>query len=809
MALTTAQVTADYADILFDTANHTNDIAFYVAASTANPTTYTASYVANTIAASTETAIVDYVYSLYSSVLGVTLSNATASGLSYWVKAAEGLSAQSAANTVNGVLSQTAINFLDQSFINAAGTALASSPSALVSQLYLQALGVASPAASGVSYWVSQYNSWVSTLGQAQAEISLINSFANAAATNNAATIQSWLSSGALSDTGTGPTYGTVTPVVSGPTYVLTTGVDTITATAANATFVADNTAAQVASIADSITGIGTGNTLKYYVASAGTTTLPQLAAIQSIYLNAAAVTGATNLGLDVHSLSSVTSLQLDQYNQTSGAETATLTLTGATQAVTISNDNGSNINAIVLKYQSSDTAATVTLNGVGTSGTAASVDVNAGGVATLNLVANTAKSYITLSNTATGLATLNVTGDHAISIADGLTGLKTVSATGDAGGLTLDTHTITTAAAFAFTGGAGVNTLILTDASLVGLNAGSQLNGGTGSANVLEIYGNHNFTAASGDYAALNATTGFQVLNLQGGDSIDDSQLTASFANHIATQGAETISNLANNITIDVLGAGNSTFAPAVGSNTLTLNIGNASSGGIAVGTETITGLTTINLSSNGTSANSVTFVNSDNSLFNVTGSDGLTLTLATGTATGSKVDAHAFTGALTLTDSSKGDVILGGSGTTLITETGAGDTITLLSGHTSVDTVKSFATNYSTTAFDVVNNFVLGQDVLKNTAGALSAGAELSATSGVISSAAYSSAAAFIAAAEGLATGVAKDAVVWYDSAHGNTWVAEFGSAATNSAHIVELVGVHATGIAASAATGTIVIA
>ena len=93
MALTNTQiVTNDYADILFDTADNAANITLYSGLMTANPTLYTPAYVANSIANATvspEVNIVNYVYSLYSTVLGVSLNNSNIKGLAYWVTQVE------------------------------------------------------------------------------------------------------------------------------------------------------------------------------------------------------------------------------------------------------------------------------------------------------------------------------------------------------------------------------------------------------------------------------------------------------------------------------------------------------------------------------------------------------------------------------------------------------------------------------------------------------------------------------------------------------------------------------------------------
>ncbi|RKR36812.1 DUF4214 domain-containing protein [Paraburkholderia sp. BL17N1] len=627
----------------------------------------------------------------------------------------------------------------------------------------------------------------------------------NAAANNARAAVASVVDSTSQA-TATAALSTTVANIGTGAvaqTFTLTTGVDTLTGTSGNDVFVADNTAGAgkyVSGVADSING-GSGNdTLKIYSdgAAAGQV-LPTLNSVESVWINNA---GAS---VDVSKVVGVTSLTLD-------AAAASITATVANQSVTLSNDTTNGRTYTIAS--TTDTAESVTLSKVANA-TANTLDLNGSKVATLNLTATGAADAITLTNTGGALTTLNISGDQKLTLTEGLAGLKTINASTDTAGVSI-IDTATVASSFAFTGGSGNDSLSITTASLDALTSGSQLNGGAGTDTlVISDAG----TLATADYTALNAATGFEVLGLggSGAAAVDASKITATFANHYAVSdtGGVTISNLADGATVDITAAvGADSFGAAVGAQTLNLNIGTTTLAGFAnIGTQTVTGFSTVNLSSNGTSANGasltpVTFANSDNTKFVVTGGDDLFMKVAAATATGDKIDASAFTGAFTLTaDSGKGDVILTGSGTTTITETSTtkADTITLLAGHTKVNTLVLSA-QYAQT--DVVNNFVLNQDVIK--AGtALTAGTELGAVKGMVASASYANAAAFITAAEALSSGVAGHTVAWYDAANNNTYVAEFGATAANSAHIVELVGVHATAVGTAAATGTVLVA
>ncbi|MFL9961752.1 DUF4214 domain-containing protein [Paraburkholderia sediminicola] len=638
----------------------------------------------------------------------------------------------------------------------------------------------------------------------------------NAAANNARAAVASVVDSTSQA-TATAALSTTIANIGTGAvsqTVTLTTSVDTLTGAAGGGNvFVGDDTGTNpTVSAADSINGgSGSNNTFKHYLAAAATTVLnPTLTNVQTLYINGGAAVTA-----DLSKIAGVTNVQIDNLG---GNATYTLK---ATEGLTVLNDNGATVRNVTAIYGATDTATSITLSGMGKAGTAGTLDVQGAALATLNLTSTGAANNVTLTNSVgTALSTVNVSGGTALTLTEGLTGVKTINASTDTGGVSIvDTATVNTT--FAFTGGSGNDSLSITTASLDALAAGSQLNGGTGTDTlIISDAGVANAgTLSAAEYATLNATTNFEVLGLGGTNAItvDASKITAAFANHFAVSdtGVVTINKMVDGSTVDVTAAlASDTFGAAVGSQTLNMNIGSSTTAGLNMSgsTETVTGFSTINVSSNGTNAaaNQVVFANSDNAKFVVTGSNDLTMTVAAASATGDKIDASAFTGVFTLTDSGKGDVILTGSGTTTITELSAGtptagDTITLLSGHAKVDTL---VLNAAGTQTDVVNNFVLNQDVIQGNTTALKVGAELSAVKGMVASSAYANAAAFVAAAQGVAATAAHDTVAWYDAANNNTWVASFNDTTAGHVHVVELVGQHGTSVSLTAAAGAVVI-
>jgi hypothetical protein len=122
-------------------------------------------------------------------------------------------------------------------------------------------------------------------------------------------------------------------------------------------------------------------------------------------------------------------------------------------------------------------------------------------------------------------------------------------------------------------------------------------------------------------------------------------------------------------------------TTSGSVGVNDMTFVIGTSSTTGLTLGGTITFGQSVVALQSlgnGGAGANVITtFANAANSTITVTGGQGLTLTLAASTTLGSKVDASAATGVMTLTagtgaysaNSARGDVLVGGSAADTLT--------------------------------------------------------------------------------------------------------------------------------------------
>lgn len=703
-------------------------------------------------------------------------------------------------------LTVAALNALATTFANSAefnarfgATATTVATPSTVQALYTNVLGRA-PDAAGLAYWS---NSGLSVSA-------LLSNFSQSpefiAATNPAILgFQTAELAGTLATNGSLFQFGgSQNP---GSTYVFTTAVDILTGTSGADVFIADNTAGPgkyTFTAADTVNGNGGSDTLKIYsdstTAALGYTAV-NIKGISSLYIN--------NIGantVDATLITGLTAVTIDNPGNTPTVNTAG-------QAVTFSNDatGGYTLNIT----SKTDTTENLTFSSVAVS-TGHDVVDSKGALVTSETVTSTGPStnYVDLKNTGGAITSVTITGAAALTskFDSGLDAtIKTVNASAATGKVSIDLSAASLVnTAFSFTGGTANDTLTLYKGDLGIINSGTQLDGGAGT-NTLAI---NDTTLTAANYTFLNATKNFQVLQFNTtGATLDDSLVTAAFANHFAmndTGGTNIINNIVNNATVDLLKSTTSdTFSPAVGANTLTLNIGTSTNtSSITATKEIVTGESTVNVNALGSAAETVTaFVNSDNTSFVIKGTAALTVTaVAVATLTGDKIDASGLTGSFTLSaDSGKGDLILTGSGVTSLTETSTAnaDNFIYLSGHTNAVTL-NISAQY--TATDKITYFALGQDVIAG--GGLKAGGELGATAGVVLQSNYSNAPAFIAAAQALSTGTAKDVIFWYDATNNNTYVAEFGAAAVNSAHIIELVGTHATSIGTSVATGAIVI-
>jgi len=500
----------------------------------------------------------------------------------------------------------------------------------------------------------------------------------------------------------------------TGVTFTLTSGVDLFTGAAGNDTFIADNTGAtKTLTVADQITGGAGVDTLKIYLAAADTSTgQPSITDIEEIYINGGAMTaytaptGSTKLSIDgasanVAATYTLGTKELSLANKTStAATTTTIATAGATSHTTT-------LNAITR-----DAVANAT-----------TLEYSTGTLATLNLALTGTSSNIALTNTGAGITTLNVSSSSAagLTITAAPAAITTVNAAGmtSTGGLSYNAATPN--AAFKFTGGAGNDTISFANDGLAALTSGAQLVGGAGTGDKIGIL---DTALTATETARINQATGFEVLGLNAGITLDASTLTAIKSFAIDTTALTVVINsLATGSAVSTSLAQTSvTLGTAVGVNDVAITLGGATTGAFTVGTLVTTGITNVTITSNGTAAKTITtLTNSDNSNFVIKGAGGLTMSLSAGTAVGSKIDGSAATGVLTLTGSNvigSGDIIIGGSGADVLNGGRGADTLTGGAGADTFVFDGTAAANTSGTTFgqaDVITDFVIGVDKLQ----------------------------------------------------------------------------------------------
>jgi hypothetical protein len=578
--------------------------------------------------------------------------------------------------------------------------------------------------------------------------VSEINAYSGAAANLVASTWLSTVGSTAASLTAatTAAALTTVTAGVvsgssssAGTTFTLTSGVDTPSSTVGNDTYVADNTsaAAKQLSVADQINGGAGTDTLKVYLKSDDITTgSPALTSIETLYLNGGNI---RTLDLTGSTYTGVTSLVIDGaiLNDTAAggaAAAGAVTYTIAGQAVTLSNSVADNSTATVTAgtetttiASTTDTTQNITVSkyasvSTGTTPVTATQTLDLAGtkVATLNLTSTGGTNSFILTNSGAALTALNIAGDKAVTVTESLANLKTVNASTATGNVTVDTSGVSKLATFAFTGGAGNDKLTVAAGDLALLTAASQLDGGAGTDTLVikdTVMAN----------TALNTIKNFEVLGLGvTGATVDAALLTSikSFSIGV-TASTETINNLGTGSSVAITAATTAVnLGAAVGNTATDITLGATTTAGFTSTGLTTTGLTSVTLTSNGTSVNTIsTLSNSDNTTLTVKGANDLTITNAlAGTTTGSKVDASAATGKLSVIGSTKNDTLIGGSAADTLQGAVAGtanqaDTLTGGAGadkfvFTSVTGATFFALSAGTSAVTKITDFVAGLD-------------------------------------------------------------------------------------------------
>ena len=554
----------------------------------------------------------------------------------------------------------------------------------------------------------------------------------------------------------------------TGETFTLTTGVDNLTGTGSNDTFIGDFSIANSVSSADQVNG-GAGTDELQLFGSVGT--LPSISNVEKINFSGY----GENKQINVSSIAGVTDVIL-RNQTTQGTGDSTLTV-GAGQTVTLNTvqDSGNAGNELIIASASSVTSNTVILDKAGDAGATGNdleLEIAGTGVTTLNLQTANNASRISLQDEAnTGdfaVSTINVTGDKNLTI-DNLAASSASTVTIAAGSFTgaLDAN-LSATENFAVTTGSGNDRVnfgaALTTGDSVDLGAGTDTiavsvadlsNAGlvtelkkvknaeiveTTSANAATISGNalegtFDTFKVSGAMAAVATGTGaisVDASNLANNDVIQFSadragSAVAAAADNSGNTGADGVEltplldGSSNVATMQLLGGVDIAGAAGGESNAGTANGG---TGGVGVDASTIE---TLNILSTGSTANTIAGGAGGASLGGAAGAAGASvqvntngkivvtgdkdLNLGTISGTNATVDGNAFTGKLTVTGEAGNNTLIGGSAADVL-DGGAGqDTLT---GGGAADTFKFVSGQNggapSATVFQTITDFNTG---------------------------------------------------------------------------------------------------
>jgi hypothetical protein len=584
---------------------------------------------------------------------------------------------------------------------------------------------------SNANVAVSQLGSTAAT--SARSFITSITSQATAAAATTATAIASTVAGVATGNTG--------------GTFVLTTGLDTITGTAGNDTI---NAPAGTFQALDAISG-GTGTDTLSLVLTGAYTGGVSISGVERLVINtttsnftAAGITGLTDIS--------------------SSSSTADPNVTGIGNLVNLAVSNqdvGSTFVFADSAVSGTADSTTLTLSNFATA-TSSTININntttltgTNGLETLNIVASGAvgssAANATLATNATqSLTKINISGSGAVSSlvlgANVTTTATTIDASASTGGVSISgfgaaTHTVTGGSgsdsfnfagnytsADSVSGGAGTDTLAATAANLVAIT--------TKLTNVTSIEtirvtdaAATNDVLALGNFGATNArlaaqTNAMSVTGLASGASV---RFDGAQAGTTLTVTDATLPGTTDTLSLDLRGAGVTYTTTIAGVETLNVNASN-STGTSTLGL-TATALTTLNITN--TSANTVVTGTLGASVATVTaaavvGTGAVTITLNGTANNGANVtgsgNADTITGS-NLTDvingGAGGDTITGGDGADRLTG-GAGNDIFTYAAASNTGTVTGFAAStavptasFSTTNLDVVSDFANGDTV------------------------------------------------------------------------------------------------
>jgi len=509
-------------------------------------------------------------------------------------------------------------------------------------------------------------------------------------------------------DTSTDTTT-TVTPV----SLAATTSADSLVGTAGDDSFrgvVDDNTATNnTLSASDSITGgAGTDTLTVVFDVSAAAVALPaaEISGVENLVVrNISTKTATINLG----NMTGEESINIDR--STSQVD---VTAIGAGTGVTITGDGTATNGAVNLTYGATVTSNSLTIDGDTTGGavaitsakaTSLTVDSTGGTNVLTSLAVGAITEDVTINATTnldfgTGISNIVAATGNTITVSGAATlvdldtldaDVDTVDASGmTAGGVRFDTPSTT----LSFTGGDGADTVNI---GTVALGSTASIDGGAGT-DTLIITDDTNYTSA------IARVSNFEVISLSGSGAVYNMGLiSGETAVKLDSTGAITISNIANDLPITVVnsvtGALTATGSNTSGSSdamTITIDDEDTTAAAITIGAITAAGIETLNLVTSDAMAAGTAHVvsaltgSTAVTTIDVSGTSDLTLTdisVAANSTNGNvHVDATGFAKRLIVNEIDAGDDITGGSGNDTVssahTDFGSGTAIHLGAG-------------------------------------------------------------------------------------------------------------------------------
>ncbi len=600
----------------------------------------------------------------------------------------------------------------------------------------------------------------------------------------------------------TTPTTPT-TPTVTGKIESLTTSIDSLQGSDGNDVFTGDNgnAAFQTMQSGDSIYGNAGYDVFNVHgvVATAGLANMPSATATVKSVEQVRFVTALTG-SIDLSSLYSKANNGVELYSFDNVGTAGITITTGADQGLSVaSSTSATAAGAVVWAASPVATALNLTFNGYQTNVAApANFDVTGAAATTLNINSNTAANKV---GTFTGPASVlshKVSGAQSLAYTLSATdagALNSIDASASTGGVKA-TLAAAPKAAFTFTGGSGNDTLALVNDGLANIIAGSQLNGGAGALDKLSLA---DTTVSAAEFAKINAALGFEVLSLNAAVTLTAGSVTSGIK-HFAvdtTALTQSITGLPTGSVVDVgvgataaFSATSLTLAGALGVTDVAVNLGATTDASThAIPTLVVTGLTNVNIASNGVAANTIgatALTSSANTTFTLSGNAPST-TLGS-PAAGAIINGSALTGNFTTSGSTSADIITTGVGNDTVTGLAGGDTVTVGTG---ADTIAYTAASQSfsgavtsgvtvLTATDVYTGMIAGDKIAIYAAGTITGATAISTA--LLSAAGTTDSIALVRGTYNTSTGVFTVSLTGPDT------LVEFDSNGTTAAGAIE---------------------